>query len=168
MKTKRSTQRRLTLEDWLALPHIGRRDMILRAECELLACHRLCASKQCRRHRACCADDALACERSLWHRAGLHAGTLRRELARLYDLAKLPGPELPGPRRKIRKDTSQRRFWAAGLDGPWNAPANPPLNLQWAPAAAPVPAHRGQMALDRAVRDIIGIVRPENFGGEGG
>jgi hypothetical protein len=43
MKNKRSTQRsfpgRLMLEDWLALPGFARRDMIHRAERELLHCH---------------------------------------------------------------------------------------------------------------------------------
>jgi hypothetical protein len=171
MKNKRSTQRsfpgRLTLEEWSALPHLGRRDMIHRAECELLHCHRLCASKVCHRHRACCADDALECERSLWQRALLHPRTLRRELARLYDLAKLPGPD-----RGIRKNTLNRAFWTAGLDGPWNAPSNPP----WAPVpsagTSAVPAHGGfdggEAALDPPAWGITHRSRARDFGGEGG
>jgi hypothetical protein len=122
MKNKRSTQRsfpgRLMLEDWLALPGFARRDMIHRAECELLRCHALCPSKQCRRHRACCADDAVECERSLWQRALPNPRPLRQELARLYGLAKLRGQE-----RETYKDTLRSFAWTAGLNDPWHAPA---------------------------------------------
>jgi hypothetical protein len=97
MKNRRSTQRsfpgRLTLEDWLALPSLGRRDMVDRAACELLQCHRLCAGKQCRRHRTCCGDDAAACKEQLWQRTTRRPMTLRRELSRLGYLAGLGGKE---------------------------------------------------------------------------
>jgi hypothetical protein len=122
MKNKRSTHRsfpgRLTLEDWRALPGFARRDMIHRAECELLHCHALCAGKQCRRHRTCCADDAIECERSLWQRALPNPRPLRRELARLYSLARLRGPE-----RETCKGALRSFAWTAGLYDPWNAPA---------------------------------------------
>jgi hypothetical protein len=168
MKNKRSTNRsfpgRLTLEGWIALPDIGRRDMIHRAECELLECHRLCASKQCQRHRTCCADDSTGCQRGLWQRARSNSTpSLRRELSRLKDLARLLGP-----RRKTSKNTSKRAFWTAGMDDPWNAPAKPP----WGPAAAPgtssVQVPGGEVALNPTVWSIIQLRQPGNFGGEGG
>jgi hypothetical protein len=160
MKNKRATHRsfpgRLTLEEWIALPDLGRRDMIYRAECELLGCHRLCASKPCLRHRTCCADDAMACERSLWQCVLSNPKMLRRELARLYGLAKLGGSG-----RKTSKDAARRAFWITGLDGPWNAPSNPP----WAP---PISARSGEAALDPPAWDITHRGRARDFGGEGG
>ena len=97
MKSRRTTNRsfpgRLTLEEWLALPYLDRLDLMRRAQCELFACHRLCASKQCRRHRTCCGDDALACEQRLWHLTKPKPKTLWRESGRLSDLAKLLRPD---------------------------------------------------------------------------
>jgi hypothetical protein len=111
MKTKRSTQRsfpgRLMLEDWLALPGFARRDLSHRAACELLHCHRLCAGKQCQRHRTCCGDDAAACKTRLWQRAAWHRMTLRRELCRLGTLAGLGGTE---------RETSKKRRKALAVD----------------------------------------------------
>jgi len=122
MKNRRSTQRsfpgRLTLEEWLALPDLGRRDMIHRAQCEVLHCHRLCADKECRRHRACCGDDSTACERRLRRqlRAGCAASLL--ELERLENLCGLPGLE-----REIERSAAKRMLWTAALYDPWHAPA---------------------------------------------
>ena len=122
MKTKRSTQRsfpgRLMLEDWLALPGFARRDMISRVACELLHCHRLCAGKQCQRHRTCCGDDAAACKARLWQRAAWHRMTLRRELSRLARLAGLGGTERETSKNAAKLFVST----AAGLNDPWHAP----------------------------------------------
>ena len=67
MKARRATNRsfpgRMTLDEWLVLPYRRQLDLARRAQCELLNCHRLCANKQCKRHRTCCGDDAMACER---------------------------------------------------------------------------------------------------------
>jgi hypothetical protein len=97
MKSRRTTRRsfpgRLTLEEWLALPYLGRLDLTRRAQCELFGCQRLCASKQCRRHHTCCGDDAQACEQRLWHLTKPKPKTMWRESGRLSDLAKLPGPD---------------------------------------------------------------------------
>jgi hypothetical protein len=101
MKSKRTTNRsfpgRLTLEEWLGLPFLGRLDLMRRAQCELLDCHRLCERKQCRRHRTCCGDDSMACERRLWQLPKTRPKTLRRESARLDDLARLRGPDGVAP-----------------------------------------------------------------------
>jgi|SRR5580698_1206790 hypothetical protein len=155
MKNKRSTNRsfpgRLMLEEWIGLPDIGRRDMILRAECELLACHRLCASKQCQRHRTCCADDSAGCQRGLWQRARSNSTpSLRRELSRLKDLIGLRGQG-----RKTRKNTSERAFWTAGMDGPWDAPANPPWRPTAGPGTSPAQVRGGEATLAPTVGSII-------------
>ncbi len=130
MKNKRSTSRSfpgaLTLEEWLELPGLGRRDMIRRAQCELLHCHRLCAGKACRRHRTCCGDDALACKARLWQHAPSRPMTLRRELRRLEQLGGLPGPERGierGGGKRGARTVDRRLLWTAGLYDPWDAPA---------------------------------------------
>lgn len=142
MKNKRSTQRsfpgRLTLEEWLALPGLGRRDMILRAQCELLRCHRRCASKDCRRHRACCRDDARACKERLWRRAPTRPKTLRREFRRLENLHGLPGPERGSDGGKT---VARRLLWSAVLYERWNAPPLFPGEL-----ARPVPGELARPA----------------------
>jgi hypothetical protein len=101
MKSRRQTNRsfpgRLTLNEWLELPYLVRLDLAWRAQCELLNCHRLCAHKQCQRHRTCCGDDAMACERRLWQIPKTRPKTLRRESGRLTDLAKLRGPDRVPP-----------------------------------------------------------------------
>jgi hypothetical protein len=121
MKNKRATQRsfpgRLTLADWLALPGFARRDMISRAACALLHCHRLCAGKACQRHRTCCGDDAAACKERLWQRATWHRMTLRRELCRLGTLAGLGGTD-----SETSQNTAKSFVWSTGLDDPWHAP----------------------------------------------
>jgi hypothetical protein len=97
MKPRRGTNRsfpgRMTLEEWLVLPYRRQFDLARRAQCELLNCHRLCPSKQCKRHRTCCGDDAMACERRLWLLPKTRPKRLRRESARLEKLAMLHGPE---------------------------------------------------------------------------
>jgi hypothetical protein len=120
MKTKRATSRsfpgRLTFEEWIALPSLGRRDLIDRAACELLACHRLCAGKDCQRHRTCCGDNAAACKARLWRRANWHPMTLRREIGRLNTLAWLGGSGCS------LQDAAKRLRWTSALYEPWNAP----------------------------------------------
>ena len=130
MKTKRSSQRsfpgRLTLEEWLALPGLGRRDMIHRAQCELLHCQALCAGRQCRRHRTCCGDDVLACRERLWQRAPSRPLALRRELRRLENLGGLPGPARGidrGGGKSVARSVDTRVLWTATFYDPWNAPA---------------------------------------------
>jgi hypothetical protein len=97
MKARRGTNRsfpgRMTLDEWLVLPYRRQLDLARRAQCELLNCHRLCANKQCKRHRTCCGDDAMACERRLWLLPKTRPKRLRRESARLEKLAMLHGPE---------------------------------------------------------------------------
>ena len=133
MKTKRSTNRsfpgRLTLEEWLALPSLGRRDMIRRAQCELLACARFCANKMCRRHCTCCGDDSTVCERRLWRLPEPPMKALRRQLGRLETLAALPGPE-----RETLETAAKSALWTAMLREPWNAPSYPAGNPPWARA----------------------------------
>jgi alkylhydroperoxidase family enzyme len=95
--TNRSFPGRMTLDEWLVLPYRHQLDLARRAQCELLNCHRLCASKQCKRHRTCCGDDAMACERRLWQLPKTRPKTLRRESARLEKLAMLYGLEDGAP-----------------------------------------------------------------------
>ena len=101
MKARRGTNRsfpgRMTLDEWLVLPYRRQLDLARRAQCELLNCHRLCANKQCKRHRTCCGDDAMACERRLWQLPKTRPKRLRRESARLEKLAMLHGPEGGAP-----------------------------------------------------------------------
>jgi hypothetical protein len=101
MKTTRGTNRsfpgRMTLDEWLVLPYRRQLDLARRAQCELLNCHRLCSSKQCKRHRTCCGDDAMACERRLWLLPKTRPKRLRRESARLEKLAMLHVPESGPP-----------------------------------------------------------------------
>jgi hypothetical protein len=101
MKARRGTNRsfpgRMTLDEWLVLPYRRQLDRARRAQCELLNCHRLCANKQCKRHRTCCGDDAMACERRLWQLPKTRPKTLRRESARLEKLAMLHGLEDGAP-----------------------------------------------------------------------
>jgi hypothetical protein len=87
----------MTLDEWLVLPYRRQLDLARRAQCELLDCHRLCANKQCKRHRTCCGDDAMACERRLWLLPKTRPKTLRRESARLEKLAMLCGLEDGAP-----------------------------------------------------------------------
>jgi hypothetical protein len=93
MKARRGTNRsfpgRLTLDEWLELPYRLRLDLKYRAECERFGCQRLCASKQCKRHRTCCAADAQDCARRLWHLTKPKPKTLWRELSRLSRLVEL-------------------------------------------------------------------------------
>jgi hypothetical protein len=91
-QTRRSFPGRLTLEEWLELPYLRRRDLIWRARCELLGCERYCASTMCRRHRTCCGDDPMSCERRLWHPPRPRPKTFRRELVRIDRLSDLRGP----------------------------------------------------------------------------
>jgi hypothetical protein len=101
MKARRGTNRsfpgRMTLDEWLVLAYPRQLDLARRAQCELLNCHRLCANKQCKRHRTCCGDDAMACERRLWLLPKTRPKTLRRESARLEKLAMLCGLEDAAP-----------------------------------------------------------------------
>jgi hypothetical protein len=121
MKSKRSTHRsfpgRLTLEEWIALPGLGRRDLIDRAGCELLACHQLCAGKDCQRHRTCCGDNAAACKERLWRLANWHPMTLRREIGRLGTLAWLGEGG-----RETSQGAAKSLRWTSALHEPWNAP----------------------------------------------
>jgi hypothetical protein len=93
MKTRRGTNRgfpgRLTLEEWLELPYLRRLDLKRGAECERFGCDRLCARKQCKRHRTCCGADAQDCERRLWHLTKPKPKTLLGELSRLSRLVEL-------------------------------------------------------------------------------
>ena len=136
MKTKRSTNRsfpgRLTLEEWLDLPSLGRRDMVCRAECELLGGARFCPDRMCRRNRTCCGDDSMACERRLWQLPEPRPKALRRQLGRLEKLRALPGPG-----RETLKTSAKSALWTAMLREPWNAPSYLPGNPPWATAPGP-------------------------------
>jgi hypothetical protein len=66
---KRNYPGRLTHEQWLALPHGERRDLTLRAQCDLMGSFRYCTHKICRRARTC-SGDAEACRIKLWLRIG--------------------------------------------------------------------------------------------------
>jgi hypothetical protein len=123
--SSRSFPGRLTLDEWIALPDLGRREMIHRAVCTLLECERFCTNRMCQRHRSCCGDDAAECERRLRRLPRPRLMALQAELGRLEDLA-----SLRMGKAEIRKDTLKSALWNAGLYEPWNAPANPP----WAPA----------------------------------
>ena len=140
MKTKRATNRsfpgRLTLEEWLELPSLGRRDMVRRAECDVLEGARLCADKMCRRHRTCSGDDSIMCERRLRRGRQTESKALLAELGRLEKLAALPGPE-----RETLKTAAKSALWTAMLREPWNAPSYPPGSPPW--ATAPVQPGKG-------------------------
>jgi hypothetical protein len=86
----RSFPGRLTLEEWLVVPFLERRDLIARAQCDLLGSFRYCAKKRCRRMRTCCGGDPHDCGSELRHRHykrhGGIANTIRREWARLREL----------------------------------------------------------------------------------
>jgi hypothetical protein len=154
----------MTLEEWLALPDIGRRDMISRAACTLLECERFCTNGMCRRHRSCCGDDAMECELRLWRLPRLRLKALQRELYRLEHLA-----DLGRSGRKTFKDGPKCTFWTKDLDEPWNAPSNPP----WAPVLSAGAfaglARSGAAALEPPAKDIITRTgRAGDFSGEGG
>jgi hypothetical protein len=122
MKSRRQTNRsfpgRMTLDEWLVLPYQRQLDLARRAQCELLNCHRLCARKQCKRHRTCCGDDAMACERRLWQLPKTRPKTLRRESARLEKLAMLCGLEDGAPwLSAARKAPSDPSVSAQALSG---------------------------------------------------
>jgi hypothetical protein len=93
MKTRRGTNRSfpggMTLEEWLELSYLRRLDLKHRAECEQFGCHRLCARRECRRHRTCCSADADDCARRFWHLTKPKPKTLWRELVRLSELVRL-------------------------------------------------------------------------------
>ena len=125
MKIRHSPSRsfpgQFTLEEWLALPLLGRRDMIRRDACGLLDCARLCANRMCRRYSACCADDSAACELRLRRLPRPRLAALLRELGRREGLANLPAAE-----SDTLKMTPKNALWTAALYEPWNAPAAPP------------------------------------------
>lgn len=111
----------MTLEEWLALPSIGRRDMIRRDACGLLDCARFCANRMCRRYYACCADDSAACELRLRRLPRPRLAALLRELDRREGLANLPAAAADIP-----KTVPRNALWTAALYEPWNAPPHPP------------------------------------------
>jgi hypothetical protein len=77
--------RRLTQEQWLALPPKKRRDLTMRAQCDLMGSFRHCKHKLCRRARTC-SGDANACLTKLWRLIKNKPKTLRSEYARLAQL----------------------------------------------------------------------------------
>ncbi len=133
MKLRRTTRRsfpgRYTLEEWLDLPAIGRRDMVRRTACALLNYAQRCANTECRRHRSCCGDDPAACQEWLWKgsqsrpraRSRSPSMALRRELIRLDGLARLSAPNAATP-----EPATLRAFWTERLYEPWNAPRDFP------------------------------------------
>ena len=82
---KRNYPGRLTHEQWLALPHNKRRDLAMRAQCDLMGSFRHCKHKLCRRARTC-SGDANACLMKLWHLIKTKPKTLLSEYARLEEL----------------------------------------------------------------------------------
>ena len=76
---------RLTHEQWRALPHNKRRDLAMRAQCDLMGSFRHCKHKLCRRARTC-SGDANACLMKLWHLIKTKPKTLLSEHARLEEL----------------------------------------------------------------------------------
>jgi hypothetical protein len=77
--------RGLTHEQWLALPQNKRRDLTMRARCDLMGSFRHCKHKLCRRARTC-SGDADACLTKLWRLIKNKPKTLRSEYARLAQL----------------------------------------------------------------------------------
>ena len=80
---RRSFPGRLTLEEWLTVPHLRRVTLIWRAQNDLLGSFRSCANKRCRRERTCCGDDPQACYQRLSRLNKVRPKTLRAEWARL-------------------------------------------------------------------------------------
>jgi hypothetical protein len=155
--TNRSFPGRMTLDEWLVLPYRRQLDLARRAQCELLNCHRLCASKQCKRHRTCCGDDAMACEQRLWLLPKTRPKRLRRETARLEKLAMLHAAESAPPwLGDARKAPAER---SASAQAPSGRTSRGSGQRQ-----ASRPARAGQEKSDAGLWEIIQTGR----GGEAG
>jgi hypothetical protein len=115
--TNRSFPGRMTLEEWLELPYLRRLDLKRRAECEQFGCHRLCARRECKRHRTCCNADADDCARRFWHLTKPKPKTLWRELSRLSRLVELAKPETQPDSQPPWSSLSQQATPAAKRSG---------------------------------------------------
>src|ERR1700728_3966744 len=118
MKPRRGTNRsfpgRMTLDEWLELPYLRRLDLKHRAECERFGCHRLCARKQCKRHRTCCAADAQDCARRFWHLTKPKPKTLWRELTRISEIIRMTSTETRPDSQPPWSGSPQQMMSAAG------------------------------------------------------
>ncbi len=75
-----------TREQWRTLDRARRRDLVKRAQADLLGSFRHCTDKSCCRHRTCAAADPNACVERLWRRRKVKPKLLRNAYARLEDL----------------------------------------------------------------------------------